>query len=41
MVKGLDFINNGIQQYEEKQKNDRLKWLEKQAKELNFSLTPC
>jgi transposase len=41
MMKGMEFVNNGIQQYEEKQRKDKLKWLEKQAKELNFSLIPC
>ena len=38
---GLEFVENGIKQYEEKQKKDTLKWLEKKAKELNCTLTPC
>jgi transposase len=38
---GLDFVENGIKQYEERQKQDTLKWLEKKAKELNLKLAPC
>jgi len=38
---GLDFVENGIKQYEERQKKDTLKWLEKKAKELNYTLSPC
>lgn len=38
---GLEFVENGIKQYEEKQKKDTMKWLEKKAKELNCTLTPC
>jgi transposase len=38
---GLAFVENGIKQYEERQKKDTLKWLEKKAKELNLTLTPC
>lgn len=41
VTKGLQFVENGIKQYEERQKKDTLKWLEKKAKELNYSLTPC
>ena len=39
--KGLEFVENGIKQYEERQKKDTLRWLEKKAKELNLTLTPC
>ncbi len=39
--KGLEFAENGIKQYEERQRKDSLKWLEKKAKELNYVLTPC
>ncbi len=38
---GLDFVENGIKKYEERQKKDTLKWLEKKAKELNYTLAPC
>jgi transposase len=38
---GLDFVENGIKQYEERQKKDTIKWLEKKAKEINYTLTPC
>lgn len=38
---GLDFVENGIQRYEQQQKKDTVKWLEKKAKELNYTLTPC
>lgn len=41
VTKGLEFVNNGIKQYEEKHKKEKIKWLQKQAKELNLSLTPC
>jgi hypothetical protein len=41
VTKGLDFVENGIKQYEERQKKDTLKWLEKKAKELNYTLAPC
>lgn len=37
---GLDFVANGIKQYEERQKKDTLKWLEKKAKDLNLVLIP-
>src|SRR5882672_4984983 len=39
--KGLEFVENGIKQYEERQKKDTLKWLEKKAKEFNYTLAPC
>jgi len=39
--KGLEFVENGIKQYEERQRKDTLKWLEGKAKQLNYSLTPC
>lgn len=38
---GLEFVENGIRQYEEKQKKDTMKWLQKKAKELNYTLAPC
>ena len=41
VTKGLGFVENGIKQYEERQKKDTLKWLEKKAKELNYTLAPC
>lgn len=39
--KGMEFINNGLQLYEEKLKERKIKWLQKQAKEFNLMLTPC
>jgi len=41
VTKGLAFVENGIKQYEDRQRKDTVKWLEKKAKELNYSLTPC
>ena len=38
VVKGMEFAENGIKQYEEKQKQRNLKWLKKQAAKLNFAL---
>jgi transposase len=38
VVKGMQFVENGIKQYEEKQKQRNLKWLKKQAAKLNFAL---
>jgi hypothetical protein len=40
VTKGMAFANNGIEQYEEKLKKQKLKWLEKQAKKLNLTLSP-
>lgn len=38
MTKGLNFVENGIKQYEEKQQKQKVKWLEKQAASLNLQL---
>lgn len=38
--KGLEFVENGIKMYEEQQNKQKMKWLEKQAKQLNMVLTP-
>lgn len=37
-VKGLEFVENGIRQYEDRQKQKQVKWLKKQAAKLNFAL---
>jgi hypothetical protein len=37
-TKGLDFVENGIRQYEDKQREKRLKRLKKEAAKLNFAL---
>jgi transposase len=39
MTKGLQFVENGIKQYQERQEAKTLKWLEKQAAKLNLKLT--
>jgi len=39
--KGTAFVSNGLEQYEDKLKNQKLKWLQKQAKEFNLILSPC
>jgi len=39
MTKGLEFVENGIKQYEQKQETRTLKWLEQQATKLNLKLT--
>lgn len=41
MTKGMEFVSNGIKQYEEQLSKQKIKWLEKQAKHLNMKLTPC
>lgn len=38
VVKGMQFVENGIKQYEEKQKQRNLKWLKKQAAKYNLAL---
>ena len=38
VTKGMDFVENGIKQYEEKQQKQNLKWLKKQAAKLNLVL---
>lgn len=38
MTKGLEFVENGIKQYQERQQTKTLKWLEKQAAKLNLKL---
>lgn len=38
MVHGMQFVENGIKQYEEKQKQRSLKWLKKQAIKYNLAL---
>src|SRR5215210_2594473 len=37
-TKGMQFVENGIKQYEEKQKQKNLKWLKKQAAKYNLAL---
>lgn len=39
-IKGLDYIEQGIEQYEKQWQEQQLKLLYKKAKELNFELTP-
>ena len=39
MTKGLDFVENGIKQYQKKQEAKTIKWLEQQAAKLNLKLT--
>lgn len=41
MTRGMEFVSNGIKQYEEQLCKQKIKWLEKQAKHLNMKLTPC
>jgi transposase len=40
MTKGLEFVENGIKQYQQKQEDKTLKWLELQAAKLNLRLIP-
>lgn len=37
-TKGMDYVEIGVKQYEEKQQNQNLKWLKKQAAKLNLVL---
>ncbi len=39
MTKGLQFVENGIEQYQKRQEEKTLKWLEKQAAKLNLKLS--
>ena len=39
MTKGLAFVDNGIEQHQQKLKARTLKWLEAQAAKLNLILT--
>lgn len=41
MVKGMDYTEKGIKNYEEKMRNQSEKWLRKKAKEMGYQLTPC
>jgi len=40
MTKGIDFVEYGIKQYEQKIKEQQLKRLQKQANHFGFTLTP-
>ena len=40
MVKGLDYVEKGIQVYEERMKLQTQRWLEKKAGEMGYQLTP-
>jgi len=40
MTRGLQFVENGIKQYQKRQEAKTLKWLEMQAAKLNFKLSP-
>ena len=37
-TKGMDYVEIGVKQYEEKQQKQSLKWLKKQAAKLNLVL---
>ena len=41
VVKGVEFVDTGIKQYNEKLEKQKLKWLEKQAKQHNMKLLPA
>ena len=41
MTKGLQFVENGIKQYQQKQEAKTLKWLQQQAAKLHLKLTPA
>jgi transposase len=40
MTKGIDYVEYGIQQYEQKIKEQRIKSLNRQAKRYGFVLSP-
>lgn len=40
LTKGMDFVENGIKQYEQQLNKQKIKWLEKQAAALNLQLLP-
>ena len=41
MVKGLDYAEKGIKNYEEKMNLQKEKWLLKAANEMGYQLTTC
>ena len=41
MTKGLDYVEQGIQTYEARHKEQTLRYLKKTAEKLGFSLTPA
>lgn len=41
VVKGMEFVSNGIEQYNEKLEKQKLKWLARQAKQHNMQLVPA
>jgi hypothetical protein len=41
MTKGLEFVENGIEQYQKRQETKTIKWLEQQAAKLNLKLFPA
>ena len=40
MTKGIEFVEKGIMAYQQKVKEQRLKYISKQAKQLGYSLAP-
>ena len=40
MTKGIDFVEEGIMLYQQKIKEQRIKYLQKQARNFGFILTP-
>jgi transposase len=40
VTKGMDFVENGIKQYEQQLNKQKIKWLQKQASALNLQLLP-
>ena len=41
VVKGVEFVDTGIKQYNQRLEKQKLKWLEKQAKQHNMKLMPA